>query len=86
MGAINGMCPDGSVDTACDQSQEVWTGTTYGLAALMLHEGMSDEAWQTAWGRKYLPAQPSFFEKRWYNNEEKGRVFLTSMALYIILS
>jgi hypothetical protein len=52
----------------------------------MLHEGMSDEAWQTAWGRKYLPAQPSFFEKRWYNNEEKGRVFLTSMALYIILS
>jgi non-lysosomal glucosylceramidase len=50
MGAVNGMRPDGSVDTSCDQSQEVWTGTTYGLASLMLHEGMTEEAWQTAWG------------------------------------
>lgn len=38
MGAVNGMRPDGSVDTCCLQSREVWTGTTYGLAAAMLHE------------------------------------------------
>ena len=38
LGAVNGMRPDGSVDMSCLQSREVWTGTTYGLAALMIHE------------------------------------------------
>jgi non-lysosomal glucosylceramidase len=50
MGAVNGMRPDGTVDTSGDQSQEVWTGTTYALAALMHHRGMTEEAWATAWG------------------------------------
>ncbi|MBN1798724.1 MAG: hypothetical protein JW822_09105 [Spirochaetales bacterium] len=50
MGAVNGMRPDGEVDTSCEQSQEVWTGTTYALAALMLHRGMQEQAWRTAWG------------------------------------
>jgi non-lysosomal glucosylceramidase len=50
MGAVNGMRPDGRIDTSGDQSQEVWTGTTYGLAALMHHQGLEDEAWATAWG------------------------------------
>jgi hypothetical protein len=30
--------PTNDVDTSCIQSKEVWTGTTYALAALMLHE------------------------------------------------
>lgn len=30
--------PANDVDTSCIQSKEVWTGTTYALAALMLHE------------------------------------------------
>jgi non-lysosomal glucosylceramidase len=50
MGAVNGMRPDGRVDASGDQSQEVWTGTTYGLAALMHHRGLEEEAWATAWG------------------------------------
>jgi non-lysosomal glucosylceramidase len=50
MGAVNGMRPDGTVDTSCEQSQEVWTGTTYALASLMLCRGMNQEAWRTAWG------------------------------------
>lgn len=50
MGAVNGMRPDGAVDTSSDQSQEVWTGTTYALAAFMLHRGLTEEAWATAWG------------------------------------
>ena len=43
MGAMNGMRPPKngnpcSVDKSCLQSQEVWTGTTYALAAAMLQE------------------------------------------------
>lgn len=44
LGAVNGFVlnsnPEkpGHVDTTTTQSEEVWTGVTYGLAALMLHE------------------------------------------------
>ncbi|GMH77869.1 hypothetical protein TrST_g12461 [Triparma strigata] len=37
-GAVNGMKPDGTVDSSCLQSMEVWTGTTYGLASEFLCE------------------------------------------------
>ena len=50
MGAVNGARPDGQVDTTSSQSQEVWTGVTYALAATMLQRGLADEAWNTAWG------------------------------------
>jgi non-lysosomal glucosylceramidase len=50
MGAVNGVRPDGSVDTSSEQSPEVWVGTTYALAAFMLGRGLADEAWRTAWG------------------------------------
>jgi non-lysosomal glucosylceramidase len=50
MGAVNGMRPHGIVDATDQQSQEVWTGTTYALAACMLQEGMPDEAFHTAHG------------------------------------
>jgi non-lysosomal glucosylceramidase len=50
MGAVNGMRPDGAVDATDMQSREVWSGVTYGLAALMLQEGLEEEGWRTAWG------------------------------------
>ena len=50
MGAVNGIAPDGSLVKTNEQVQEVWTGTTLGLAAFMLGEGMKDEAFQTAKG------------------------------------
>ena len=50
MGAVNGMRPNGKVDTSSTQSAEVWTGTTYALAALMIYEGLLGEALQTAEG------------------------------------
>jgi non-lysosomal glucosylceramidase len=50
MGAVNGTRPDGSVDISSEQSQEVWPGVTYALAALLLHRGMDAEAWETAEG------------------------------------
>jgi non-lysosomal glucosylceramidase len=50
MGAVNGLAADGSLITTNEQVQEVWTGTTFGLAALMLGEGMKEEAFNTAHG------------------------------------
>jgi non-lysosomal glucosylceramidase len=50
MGAVNGIAPDGSLVQTNEQVQEVWTGTTFGVAALMLSEGMKEEAYRTAWG------------------------------------
>ncbi|HET7180680.1 MAG TPA: GH116 family glycosyl hydrolase, partial [Candidatus Limnocylindrales bacterium] len=50
LGAVNGMHPDGTVDESSEQSQEVWVGTTYALAALMIGRGLVDEGWETARG------------------------------------
>ena len=50
MGAVNGIAADGSLIKTNEQVQEVWTGTTFGLAALMLSEGMKPEAYNTAFG------------------------------------
>jgi non-lysosomal glucosylceramidase len=40
IGAVNGMKPPemNQIDTSCLQSREVWTGTTYALAAVMYLE------------------------------------------------
>jgi non-lysosomal glucosylceramidase len=50
MGAVNGMRPDGTVDRSSEQSQEVWVGTTYALAAFMIGRGLESEGWTTAEG------------------------------------
>lgn len=41
MGAVNGYVtgPNGHIDTTAIQSEEMWVGVTYGLAALMIFEG-----------------------------------------------
>jgi non-lysosomal glucosylceramidase len=52
MGAVNGMAADGQLITLKDNQQvrEVWTGTTMGVAGLMLSEGMTEQAYRTLWG------------------------------------
>ena len=50
LGAINGMMVSGEVDTTAIQSEEVWTGVTYGVASLMLGQGMLEEGMKTAEG------------------------------------
>ena len=45
IGAVNGIRPDGSVDTTSEQSAEVWVGTTYALAAFMLAFTEQDTEW-----------------------------------------
>uniref|UniRef100_A0A4X2L2T2 Non-lysosomal glucosylceramidase n=1 Tax=Vombatus ursinus TaxID=29139 RepID=A0A4X2L2T2_VOMUR len=50
MGAVNGMQPDGVPDTSSVQSDEVWVGVVYGLAATMIQEGLIEEGFLTAEG------------------------------------
>ena len=50
MGAVNGIAPDGTLLSSNEQVREVWTGTAYALAALMLADGLKDEGYRTAWG------------------------------------
>ena len=52
MGAVSGMAADGSIIHKEDNEQvgEVWTGATFSVAALMLGDGMKEEAYRTAWG------------------------------------
>ncbi|XP_036407076.1 non-lysosomal glucosylceramidase [Megalops cyprinoides] len=50
MGAVNGMRPEGVPDRSSVQSDEVWVGVVYGLAATMIHEGMLEEGLRTAEG------------------------------------
>ncbi len=50
MGAANGMSAQGTMIVDNEQAPEVWVGTSFGLAALFLSEGMKDEAYRTAWG------------------------------------
>eukprot|EP01059_Diplonema_ambulator_P036341 TRINITY_DN9021_c0_g1_i1.p1 TRINITY_DN9021_c0_g1~~TRINITY_DN9021_c0_g1_i1.p1 ORF type:complete len:628 (+),score=111.43 TRINITY_DN9021_c0_g1_i1:390-2273(+) len=49
-GAVNGMRPDGCLDTSSMQSMECWTGTTFAVAAHMLMEGLTQEGFDTAKG------------------------------------
>ncbi|XP_025049265.1 non-lysosomal glucosylceramidase [Alligator sinensis] len=50
MGAVNGMRPDGVPDTTSLQSNEVWVGVVYALAATMIQEGLVQEGFRTAEG------------------------------------
>jgi len=50
MGAANGTKADGTVIRDNEQAQEVWVGTSFGLAALMQSEGMQEEGYRTAHG------------------------------------
>jgi non-lysosomal glucosylceramidase len=50
MGAINGIGKHGELLHDNNQVEEVWTGTTFGVASHMLSEGMRDQAFHTAEG------------------------------------
>ncbi|XP_053264076.1 non-lysosomal glucosylceramidase [Podarcis raffonei] len=50
MGAVNGMRPSGVPDRSSVQSDEVWVGVVYALAATMIQEGLVQEGFRTAEG------------------------------------
>jgi non-lysosomal glucosylceramidase len=88
MGAVNGMYPDGSVDTSSEQSQEVWVGTTYALAAFMIGRGLLDEGWQTARGA----AAVTYERGLWFRTPEaydrdgnfRASLYLRPLAIWAI--
>jgi non-lysosomal glucosylceramidase len=77
MGAVNGMRPDGTVDTTSHQSQEVWTGVSYALAAEMLHRGLIGQGWATAWGVADVTYNRGGF---WFRTPEAWRSDLSYRA------
>ncbi|CAJ0961400.1 unnamed protein product, partial [Mesorhabditis belari] len=50
MGAVNGMRPDGTLDRAYIQADEMWTGVTYAVAAFMIQQGELQRGFDTAFG------------------------------------
>ncbi len=71
IGAMNGVRPDGRIDRTSLQSQEVWTGTTYALAACMIQEGMIREAFKTAWGIYHMTYEKMGY---WFQTPEAWKV------------
>jgi non-lysosomal glucosylceramidase len=88
MGAVNGILADGSVDRSSDQSEEVWVGTTYSLAALLLGRGLVDEAWRTASGA----ARVTYERGLWFRTPEaydehgnfRASLYLRPLAIWSI--
>jgi non-lysosomal glucosylceramidase len=88
LGAVNGMRPDGRVDTSSEQSEEVWVGTTYALAALMLGRGLETEAWETAAGA----ARVTYERGLWFRTPEaydhagsfRPSLYLRPLAIWAI--
>jgi non-lysosomal glucosylceramidase len=50
MGALNGISANGDLLTDDEQTEEVWTGVTFGVASTMLNAGLHDEGFATAKG------------------------------------
>ncbi len=56
---------------AAGRVKEVWTGTTFGLAALMLSEGMKDEGFRTAWGVYHVTYETKGY---WFRTPEAWEI------------
>ncbi len=88
MGAVNGMCPDGTIDRSSEQSAEVWVGTTYALAAFMIGRGLVDEGWETARG----VAEVVYERGLWFRTPEaydergdyRASIYLRPLAIWAI--
>jgi uncharacterized protein (DUF608 family) len=66
MGAVNGFRIDlGKKDSCTIQSEEIWTGVSYGLASLMVAEGMVEQGFKTAEGI-YRRVEKWSENNRWY--------------------
>ncbi|XP_020701306.1 non-lysosomal glucosylceramidase isoform X1 [Dendrobium catenatum] len=50
MGAINGIKPNGEIGSLGLQAREIWSGITFAVAATMIQEGMTEQAFKTAQG------------------------------------
>jgi non-lysosomal glucosylceramidase len=71
MGAANGMSAKGAILSDNEQGREVWAGTSFGLAALFLSEGMHDEAFHTVWGLYHVIYETKGY---WFRTPEAWEV------------
>jgi non-lysosomal glucosylceramidase len=71
MGAANGMSSKGTILSDNEQGREVWAGTSFGLAALFLSEGMHDEAFRTVWGLYHVIYETKGY---WFRTPEAWEV------------
>lgn len=87
-GAVNGTRPDGTVDRSSEQSQEVWVGTVYALAAFMIGRGLTREGWETAEGT----ARVTYERGLWFRTPEaydeqgdyRASLYLRPLAIWAI--
>lgn len=88
-GAMNGMRPDGSLDVTSMQSQEVWAGTTYTLAACMLQNGMVKEAFKTIEGLYHMGWEKMGYwfatPEAWYlNGGYRSLTYMRPLAIWAV--
>ena len=87
-GAVNGTRPDGSVDRSSEQSQEVWVGTVYALAAFMIGRGLVAEGWETAAGTARVTYERGFWFRTPEAYDEQGdyraSLYLRPLAIWAI--
>lgn len=50
LGVVNGMRPDGKVDRAYIQADEIWTGISYAIGAFFIQQGNPQKGFDVAWG------------------------------------
>jgi non-lysosomal glucosylceramidase len=72
IGAINGLKEDNTF-IGTMQSDEVWSGVSYFLSALMYHAGLKEEALKTAFGVYYITYEEES-TAFWFNTPESWRV------------
>ncbi|XP_020876619.1 non-lysosomal glucosylceramidase isoform X2 [Arabidopsis lyrata subsp. lyrata] len=90
-GAVNGMSPDGQVDTNSLVSKEVWAGTTYSVAACMIQEGQRERGFQTAsgiyeavWSDRGLSCSFQTPEAWNMNDEYRSLCYMRPLAIWSI--
>ncbi|KAG2312367.1 hypothetical protein Bca52824_023924 [Brassica carinata] len=90
-GAVNGMSPDGQVDTNSLVSKEVWAGTTYSVAACMIQEGQKEKGFQTAsgiyeavWSDRGLSCSFQTPEAWNMNDEYRSLCYMRPLAIWAI--
>jgi len=87
MGAINGMYPDGTVVDS-EQAAEVWSGTSYLVAAHMLLRGLDEQAWGTAYGLyKFVYETGGMWfrtPEAWNNEGFRASMYMRPLAIWSI--
>ncbi|GAB4846802.1 hypothetical protein Ancab_025808 [Ancistrocladus abbreviatus] len=90
-GAVNGMLPNGTIDTSSMRSREIWSGVTPAIAATMIREGLVDMGlqaayvnYETAWSERGLGH--SFQTPEGWNNNDQYRslCYMRPLAIWAV--